>query len=105
MGPKKKRKDEPPPEMGEGSKISALPQFVARHLEVKDERTGALRIWFASNNLKVCVYRLLSYCVDKACAALDYLSDMLLYLLGSNLPMYATSAIKGGHTLVIYVLY
>ena len=55
MGPKKKRKDEPPPEMGEGSKISALPQFVARHLEVKDERTGALRIWFASNNLKVCV--------------------------------------------------
>ena len=33
MGPKKKRKDEPPPEMGEGSKISALPQFVARHLE------------------------------------------------------------------------
>ena len=55
MGPKKKRKDEPPPEMGEGSKISSLPQFVARHLEVKDERTGALRIWFASNNLKVCV--------------------------------------------------
>ena len=61
MGPKKKRKDEPPPEMGEGSKISALPQFVARHLEVKDERTGALRIWFASNNLKVCVCVSVSY--------------------------------------------
>ena len=26
-------------------------------------------------------------------------------LLGSNLLMYARSAIKGGHTLVIYVLY
>jgi len=53
--PKKPRrkKDDPPPEMGEGSKISALPEFVSRHLEVIDEKTGAIRVWFASNNLPV----------------------------------------------------
>lgn len=57
MGPKKKKKkDDPPPEMGEGSKISALPQFVARHVQMKDEKTGAIRVWFASNNLKVSNY-------------------------------------------------
>lgn len=53
MGPKRKKKDEPVPEMGEGSKISSLPVFVSRHLEVINEQTGAVRVWFSSNNLRV----------------------------------------------------
>ena len=87
MGPKKKRKDEPPPEMGEGSKISALPQFVARHLEVKDERTGALRIWFASNNLKVCV------CVSVCVIRPEY-SKLLYYSSSSVMTYYAELVVK-----------
>lgn len=54
MGPKKK-KDDVVPELGEGSKISALPQFVSRHLEVTSEQRGTIRLWFASNNLKVSI--------------------------------------------------
>lgn len=50
---KKKNKDDPPPELGEGSKMVSLPQFVSRHVELIDEQSGAIRVWFSSNNLKV----------------------------------------------------
>lgn len=52
MRPRRK-KDEPPPEMGEGSKLSSLPYFVSRHLETVDGQRDSLRIWFSSNNLRV----------------------------------------------------
>ena len=67
MGPKKKKKkDEPIPELGEGSKISALPQFVSRHLEVINEQTGAIRVWFSSNNLKVHVSLMLASFINNS---------------------------------------